>query len=416
MAASSPIRTWRVASTQRDQSEDPPGSCILDARLSPDATCIFASDHARRLSVYAFPASASEEPQHHLAPYAQVASADPIWAFAVNPHFYLNDSNTTLVMVSRRDQYIALHNALWDVSSNAYDQGQSTPPKRPVDISTKLASYKLVDKLTEALLAPMSLAWSAHGSYFCAGQKNTIAIFDLNSTEDPLLTIRTIPSSRNKLKGGGWGFKGDVSALALCPPTSTVSADILAAGTRTRYVGIYDMSSSQEITHLALPGTMGAGVTQLKWSPDGRYLYVAERDSDALLVYDVRNFSLALGHCAGRRALTHQKMGFDVWAPHDGYQVGDSHEIWAGGTDGKLRVWRNPCLREGAIEADEILDAGDDPVSNVLLPSHGNAAVVARGKFEVGRDPETKGIRRGGVRQPVYSEWGCLDVLGLGSY
>ena len=442
MAAPSRIRTWRAASTaprhkvpdaasapHTEHLQEPPGSCLSDAQLSPDGTCIFTSDHSRRFSVYAFPSHLSEETQHHLAPYAQLASADPIWAFAVNPHFDLNAPESTLVLLSRRDQYIGLHNALWDLSTNAEPERQCPPTGGPVDISSKLSSYKLVDRLTEAVLAPMSLEWLAQGSYFCAGQKNKVALFDLSHTEDPVVTIPTIPSNRNKLKGGGWGFKGDVSALSSCPPTSTVSADVLAAGTRTRYVGLYDMSSSQEITHLALPGAVhggrtndpnmqpatGEGVTQLKWSPDGQHLYVAERSSDALLIYDVRNFSLALGYCAGRRALTRQKMGFDVWSQMEDCHTRKNHEIWAGGTDGKLRVWRDPCLREGAIEADETFDVGEDPVSKVLVHSHGHAAVVASGKFEVGRTTESKGIKRGGLRGPMYSEWGCLDVLGLAS-
>ena len=275
----------------------------------------------------------------------------------------------------------------------------------------------------------MSLAWSPDGAYFYAGQQNKIALFDLTYTDDPVATIRTIPSNRNKLKGGGWGFKGHVSALSACPSASSTNANALATGTRTRYVGIYDTISSKEITHFSLPGmvngkrtdnsnvqhAIGKGVTQLKWSPDGCYLYVAERFSDALLIYDVRNFSLALGYCVGREALTRQRMGFDVWTQMNGEHVGEGHEIWAGGTDGKVRMWRDPYLREGALNADEVIDGGDGPASNVLIHPYGHAAVVSSGKFEIGKGEERKGIRRGGVREPAYNEWGRLDILGLGS-
>jgi hypothetical protein len=42
-----------------------------------------------------------------------------------------------------------------------------------------------------------------------------------------------------------------------------------------------------------------------------------------------RNFSLALGFCTGRKALTMQKLGFDVWnAGASPYDIeGSSHEI-----------------------------------------------------------------------------------------
>lgn len=414
---------WCAASTAPEK--DSPVSCIADAQLSPDGTCILTTDYARRFSVYAFASDLSAQHRQHLAPYARFASANPIWAFAVNPYFDLNNPQTTTALVSSRDQYVNLHNALWGSSSN-----NEAPRQGPVDISSRLASYKLVDKLTEAVTAPMSLAWSPDGAYFYAGQRNKIAIFDLTYTEDPIATIRTIPSTRNKLKGGGWGFKGHVSALSACPPASSTNANALAAGTRTRYVGIYDAISSKEITHFALPGmvngkrtdnpglqdSIGDGITQLKWSPDGRYLYVAERSSDALLIYDVRNFSFTLGYCSGRKALTRQKMGFDVWTQMGREDEGGSHEIWAGGTDGKVRVWRDPCLRESALDADEVIDGGDGPTSNVLVHPYGHAAVVSKGEIEVGGEEQGRGFSRGGVTQPAYSEWGRLDILGLRSH
>ncbi|KAF2447580.1 guanyl nucleotide binding protein [Karstenula rhodostoma CBS 690.94] len=437
------LRTWRAASTAAKKSpareaadgkdsnlpaeikqhEDDTVSCITDCQLSPDGKCVFTTDYSRNFSVYPFTSSTdADEEQQKLTPYARFPSSDPIWAFKVNPYFDLNDRNTTTVLVSRRDQYISLHNALWDISETQENVPQ---PARtdPVDISSKIASYKLVDKLTEAVTAPKSLAWSPCGAYFYAGHKNQIAVFDLTYTDDPVTKIRTIPSTRNKLKGGGWGFKGDVSALA----ASTGGGDVLAAGTRTRYVGLYDVVSSQEITHFALPGmingqrtdneklqdVIGEGVTQLEWSPDGTYLYVAERSSDALLIYDVRKFGLALAHCAGRKAHSRQKMGFDIWAQRD---AGENHEIWAGGTDGYVRVWRYPYLKEGAVEADETISVGEDPVSNVRVHPYGHAAVVAQGCYKVGGDRAMKGIRREDVKNPTYTEWGSLDILGLGSY
>ncbi|KAF9740647.1 hypothetical protein PMIN06_000370 [Paraphaeosphaeria minitans] len=437
------LRTWCAASTTAKKSprreaaggeesylsdgikhhEDDTVSCISDAQLSPDGTCIFTANYSRNFSVYPFPSSIDvNKEQQSLTRYAQFSSSDPIWALTVNPYFDLNDRNTTTVLVSRRDQYIGLHNALWDVSKTV-DVVPQPDRTGPVDISSKLASYKLVDKLTEAVTAPTSLAWSPCGAYFYAGHKNQIAVFDLAYTDDPITNIRTIPSARNKLKGGGWGFKGDVTALA----ASTRSGNVLAAGTRTRYVGLYDVVSSRETTHFLLPGMIncqrsdnqklqdfiGEGITQLEWSPDGTYLYVAERSSDALLIYDVRKFGLALAHCVGRKAHTRQKMGFDVWAQGD---AGENHEIWAGGTDGCVRVWKYPYLKEGAVEADEVISVGEDPISNVRVHPYGHAAAVAQGRYKVGGEGEMKGIRRGDLKNPTYNEWGCLDILGLGSW
>ncbi|KAF2255704.1 hypothetical protein BU26DRAFT_512675 [Trematosphaeria pertusa] len=410
-------------------------SCIQSAQLSPDGTCIFTTDYNRAFSVYPIDNDIVNEPgTRSLKPYAQFVSADPIWAFAINPNFGVNDGNTTHVLVSRRNQYISLHNALWDLS-RPIDAQADIPRTGPVNISTKVSRYKLIDHLTEDVRAPTSLAYSHDGKYFYAGEQNTIAVFDLEYTDDPISKILTIPAKRNKLKGGGRGFKGYISALALSPASPTNNAGILAAGARTRHVGLYDAISGRETTHITLPGTfqgkklrndalsstIGDGVSQLKWSPDGNYLYVAERMSDAILIYDVRNVSLTLGYCAGRKALTKQRLGFDVWTAGDAtYGYDDvSPEIWAGGTDGKIRVWRDPCLKEGAIEADEVVDVSDAPVVASLVHPYGNLAVAASGKYEICGDDEAaegKGQLRGGGIYPKFREWGCLDILGLGGY
>lgn len=407
-------------------------SCVQEAQLSPDGTCIFTSDYDRAFSVYPISTDVLESTTTQpLRAYSQFKSADPIWAFTANPLFNLQDPSSTHVLISRRDRYITLHNALWDTTNP-----HPTPSAKhsPVNIQTHLASYKLINHLTEAVTAPLSLAYSNPGTHFFAGTQNQISIFDLSYTSEPISSIRTIPSARSKLKGGGRGFKGHISALAVSPPTPESAEGLLAAGSRTRYVGVYDAVRGAEVTCFSLPGTvdgkrlcdetlapvMGDGVSSLKWSPCGRYLYVAERDSDALLIYDVRSFSMALGYCVGRRARTKQKLGFDVWnagaSPYDA--EGITHEVWAGGMDGKIRVWKDPCLKEGAVEADEVVAIGGEemPVVSTLVHASGSLAVAACGMLSVDGDTSGGGIRRGGGTRPRFSDIGCLDVLGLSDY
>jgi WD40 repeat protein len=405
-------------------------SCIQEAQLSPDGTCIFTSDHNRVFSVYAIDTNIANEPAtRSLRPYAQSKSPNPVWAFAANPLFNVQDANSTHVLISRRDSYITLHNALWDIFQT-HDTSASDSTNKPVDISRPMTSYKLINHLTEAIDAPLSLAYSHDGTHFFAGEQNVIATFDLECNEEPIHKIPTIPSKNSKLKGGGRGFKGWISALSLSPPTSQSHGGMIAAGSRTRYVGIYDATSGSEVTQFSLPGTvdgkkfrnqnlqhiMGDGVSSLKWSPCGKYLYVAERSSDALLIYDVRNFSLSLGYCAGRNAVTKQKLGFDVWnagaSPYDVEAV--SHEIWAGGTDGMVRVWKDPYRKQGAVEADEVFRIGNAPVVSTLVHPSGGLAVAACGKFETGGEVSgMDGIVRGHGLRPTYRTWGRLDILGL---
>lgn len=415
-------------SSSTTSSSAPHTSCIQEAQLSPDGSCIFTSTYARSFTVYPIPPSILSAPHPQpLTPYATFTSPDPNWSFACTPLFDIADPSTTHVLLSRRDRYITLHNALWDINAAHPTNGDA-----PIDISAPLASYKLISPLTEAVTAPLSLTYTHAGTHFFAGLTNTIALFDLEYQDNPTLRIPTIPSARSKLKGGGVGFKGVVSALSLSPSTTFSRAGMLAAGARTRHVGLYDAGSAGEITTFSLPGTvdgrnvrdesvravMGRGVSCVRWSPCAKYLYVAERRSDVLFIYDVRKFSLALGYCGGRQAQTNQKLGFDVWnagaSPYDVEAV--SHEVWAGGTDGCIRVWRDPHMKEGGVEADEIakVGEGDMPVVGTMVHASGSLAVAACGRLDVGDEMEgTGGMRRGGGRMPSFKERGSLDILGL---
>lgn len=130
-------------------------------------------------------------------------------------------------------------------------------------------------------------------------------------------------------------MKGIVSALGVSPE------GVLAAGTFTRSVSLYGSEGrGGTIAVFSVDGEQehvgGGGITQLLWSPCGRYLHVMERMSNGAIIYDIRVAGKRLGLLKGRAAKTNQRLGADVAATARGY------EIWAGGTDGLVSVWSNP--------------------------------------------------------------------------
>lgn len=425
-------RSNRLSSDPYLRADTQNVSCIQDAQISPDSSCILTYDYDRTFSVYSIDHDIfSANMPRPLKPYAAFTSANPIWAFAVNPLFDFRDATSTHALISRRDSYINLYNVLWNIKEPWDKKFKEPIPSGPVDISKPLMSYKLINHLTEAVTAPLSLSYSHDGTSFFAGKKDGIAIFDLQE-DQPLHTIDTIPSKRNKLKGGGRGFKGGISALSLSPSSEMASKGLLAGGARTRYIGVYDPCGGTEVTHFALPGTVdnktsrlesyqtfvGDGVSHLKWSPCSRYLYIAERDSDALLIYDARNFSLCMAYCVGRNARTKQKLGFDIWSPGTSpYSMeGISHEIWAGGVDGKIRVWKDPHLKAEAIQPDEVIQFRDEdmPVVSTIVHPSGGLAVAACGALEIYDESKIQpGILRGRGIAPRMYERGRLDILAL---
>ncbi|KAL8769498.1 MAG: hypothetical protein Q9209_004559 [Squamulea sp. 1 TL-2023] len=242
---------------------------------------------------------------------------------AIHPSYALHSSPTTLYLAATRSLPIRL-----------------LSPFSP----SIVASYPLVSKTTEEYIAPHSLRFSNNEpNTFFAGSLNLISIFDINRNgEGPVERMPTVPSKRSSVVGGIGGVKGIVSAMGMS------SDGVLAAGTFSRWVGLYDgYGRGGSIGAFQLQGGAniqeeggGTGVTQVLWSADGRYLCVVERCSDGIGIWDVRGTGKRLAWLRGRRAETNQRMGVEV--------VGN--EVWAGGLDGMVRVWHALGEKEGVID------------------------------------------------------------------
>ena len=183
--------------------------------------------------------------------------------------------------------------------------------------------------------------------------------------------MKTIPSRRKKIIGGGVGMKGIVSALALS------SEGMLAAGTFGRWVGLYegggrgDMAGVFEVCKIPEDKDgvgEGAGITQLLWSSCGSYLCVVERSSDGIGVWDVRSTGKRLSWLRGRKAKVMQRLGAEV--------VGN--EVWAGGTDGNVRVWADFGMVEGYLDPAWMFQASS--VSSATMHPSGTVFATCSGQ------------------------------------
>ena len=232
----------------------------------------------------------------------------------------------------------------------------STASEHPVRLSSALtgdrvASYPLISPTTEAYIKPQSILFTSNGSQFLAGSNSMISMFDLSRPgEEAFSSFKTGPkNSKSAWPNPTTSLRGLVSALAI-----DSQYNVLAAGTLSRQIGLYDSAGQGDcIGVFSVAGTEadqfigGSGITQVFWSRCGRYLHIAERKSDGTLIYDIRNTGQLLSWTTGRKAMTNQRMKVELAAAQ-----GTSNEnIWAGGTDGNIRYWKEPHLREGAVEA-----------------------------------------------------------------
>ncbi|KAL5341167.1 WD40-repeat-containing domain protein [Aspergillus crustosus] len=340
------------------------GSYFKNASWSPDGTTILTDSSDHKLRTYIVPPDLLEERQkpHQLTPYSVLPSGESTYASAFYPFFSLQDPSSTLFLSSVRDHPIRLSSAL---------------------APTTLATYSLVNPTTEAFITPhcMIYPFSLGGTHFLTGSDSLICLFDISrpGKEGPVTWMPTIPSKRKQAVGGGVGMKGIVSAMALSPNDD----GILAAGTFSRNVGLYDSNGSgQSLGTFNISKTEadrhigGSGITQFLWSPCGRYLYIAERKSDGVLVYDIRVTGQLLGWLQGRSASTNQRLKIDLVSTGQG----TSHEIWAGGTDGVIRYWRDPTYAAGAQDPTSHWKVHDDTVSSTILHPMGNIMATTSGQ------------------------------------
>ena len=207
----------------------------------------------------------------------------------------------------------------------------------------------MVNPTTEAFVTPHSLTFTSDGTRFMTGSENQISVFDVSASgQPPVSTYRTGPrSSRSTWSNPGTSTRGIVSALV-----KDENFDILATGTLTRYVGLYDFAAqAQCVGVFSVAGTEadkdvgGSGITQVLWSSCGRYLYIVERKSDGFMVYDIRKTGQLLSWAKGRKANTNQRMATDLVSNEQNL----GQEMWGGGLDGTVRMWKSLQESEGAV-------------------------------------------------------------------
>lgn len=261
---------------------------------------------------------------HPLFPYNLHRLPEPTYATTIHPAYNLQDPASTIFLSSLRALPIRL-----------------LSPFSP----SILASYPLVSLTTEKFIAPHSLLFSPDNTnHFFAGSESLVSTFDINRNGDgPFSRAPTILSRRKKVFGDEMGMRGIVSALAIS------SEGLLAGGTFSRWVGLYDgygrggTVSVFEVGKREAPEDetyWGTGITQVLWSFCGRYLCIVERESNGIGVWDIRGTGRRLSWLRGRNAQTNQRLAADL--------IGG--EIWAGGLDGKVKVWEGLGMYDGVVD------------------------------------------------------------------
>ncbi|KAG5999733.1 hypothetical protein E4U54_001698 [Claviceps lovelessii] len=355
------------------------------AQWTADGTTILATSSDHAISSFVLPADLLQHdcPGRPLQPQAITRLPEPTQTLAPAPFFSLAEAASQTFIVGTRDHPLHLYHAFPQPSPGSDFRSGS---------AGLIAHYKLIKHETEQYITPASLVWPSPGTHFICGSANRIDYFDVSrhGSDGPVLTVPTIPSKRHISKGHGVGMRGTVSALAV-NPSGSQTGNLLAAGTRTRWMGLYDLHRSNgavanwQILQSDLPGPTGTasgqGIVQVIWSPCGRYLVINERRSNGLLVYDIRVSGKLLGVLTGRSANTQQRLTCDVFQGHDGYYDG-GFEVWAGAQDGSVIVWENVGLSAAEIDPSWTWKPHSSPVCSTILHPSGSVAATCSGGWE----------------------------------
>lgn len=367
------------------------------AQWTADGTSLVAVSSNSKVSTFVLPTDLLEANHaQSLEPQATIQLPEPSQCVSVAPYFSLSNSATQTFLVGCRDHPLHLYHAF---------PGTAETP-------APLCMYKLMRHETEEFITPSSLLWPSPGTHFFCGSANRIDYFDASrpGSEGPVQTIHTIPSKRHLLKGGGVGMKGTVASLSESP-TDAPGGGIIAAGTWTRWMGLYDMYRvDKAVANWNIAGADlqefekdfgGQGIIQTSWSPCGRYLVINERHSSALLVYDIRGNGKLLSALAGRDCQTQQKlMGSTFGHASDG----PGFEVWAGTESGSVKIWDQVGLHYGIVEPRWDWDAHDSPVSSSIVHPSGSVVATCGGAWRHPSDAEIHSNSGGSNGRSVKTE------------
>ena len=340
-----------LSPTKRSQTQN---ECnyFKSAQWSPDGTTILTSSADNTLRSFILPADLLTPPHpQQLQPYAVHRSPEPLYATAFHPSYNLQEPSTCLTLASPRSLPIRMSS--------------------PFTADRILASYPLVSPTTEAWIAPHSLLFNPpEVNTFFAGSESCVSVFDVNRDGDgPVTRMHTTPSRRGGAAAQGQGMKGIVSALGMS------SEGMLAAGTYSKWVGLYDGFGRGGNAGVFSVGTedeveRGGGITQVLWSVCGRYLCVVERASDGVGIWDIRGTGKRLACLRGRNARTQQRLSVEVMGG----------EVWAGALDGVVRVWEGLGMVEGVMDPSWEFRAHEDAVSSTALHPSGSVLATCSGQ------------------------------------
>jgi WD40 repeat protein len=242
-------------------------------KVSPDGLCLLTNSDDHVLRLFEHTTNANDN-----VSLLQAKEGGTVYDYQWYPFMTSTDPNSCIFVSTSRDQPVHL----WDAYTGELR-----------------ASYRAFDHLDE-LASAQSLAFNSTGTKLFAGFDRIIRFFDLSQ---PSRDFRARPLS--KTRRSRKGQRGLISTLHFNPDHSK----IYAAGSYAGTTCVYTEDEGEEL--LTLRDHDGRGISQVKFSPCGRFLFTAARRDARIHCWDIRATTEIL-HTFNRVADTNQRIEFDL--------------------------------------------------------------------------------------------------------
>jgi len=276
-------------------SQEVSSSCGINfprqLKVSPDGLYALLSNEDNTVQIWSLPTGLINKHR-----YYQLAGGNPG-----------GDSEDLWKLSSINNIGESIYDIAWYPLMNAATEGTScyavTSKDHPIhlyDATTHdiRCSYNGINRLDE-LDSARSLCFNNDGSRLYAGSDRVVRCFDLASPGRQISEVHTTKNRKDKS-----GIKGIISCLSFNPDVSGA----YAAGSFANSVGVYVENQNRSALELQ---NLSCGVTGLKWSRCGSYLWIGGRKSKDLLCWDIRHTRCEVGRVP-RAADTNQKLSFDI--------------------------------------------------------------------------------------------------------
>jgi len=172
-----------------------------------------------------------------------------------------------------------------------------------------LASYKSIDPRSDDVVGACGISFVDGYSKLACGCDGWVDAFDCaRPGRDPATRV-VARGTRNSEDVGAQ--RGLISTLDCCPTETDVFACGSYGGSATAIdCGVYDLRVGGGRALSWRAG--GGGVTHIKWSVDGNFVYVASRRSDHISCVDVRNTGGVVYALQRPGSGTNQRVRFDL--------------------------------------------------------------------------------------------------------